>query len=129
MSKYVGIPFEYNGRSTDGVDCLGLVTMFLNDNGLYMPDGDGKKIRENWHENNPKRLKKGLEDFFVKVDNERPQKFDVLLFKIKGKLMHLGVMFERNRLLHIRKGHTSTLERLYRWENFLHSTYRHKEKI
>lgn len=126
--KYIGIPFEYNGRNTDGIDCLGLVQLYLKDHGYNMPSGDGRRITEGWHDQDPERLREGLENFFIQVDN-KPQKFDVLLFELKGKLRHLGVMHNMNQFLHIYKGQRSNLERLPNWKNLHHATYRHRELI
>ena len=29
ISKYIGIPYEFNGDTSDGADCAGLVMMFV----------------------------------------------------------------------------------------------------
>ncbi len=124
--RYVGIPFEHNGRTTDGIDCLGLIKLYLDEHGFNIPGDDNRAIKQNWHKREPSRLLRGLRKHMVEIDG-RPQEFDVLLFKMKGKLRHLGVMISRNRFLHIRKGKKSTTERLAKWEKLLEYKFRHKE--
>lgn len=126
--KYVGIPFEHNGRDESGIDCLGLVKLYLDDHGLNIPGTDNRAIASDWHKTEPSRLLQGLRENMVEVKG-RPQKFDVLLFEMKDKLRHLGVMVSRNRFLHIRKGERSTTERLNRWKNSLTYVFRHKERV
>lgn len=128
MSEYVGIPFEHNGRDKSGIDCLGLIKLYLDDHGLDIPGTDDRAIAQDWHKREPSRFLQGLREYMVEVSG-RPQKFDVLLFKVKGKLRHTGVMISRNRFLHIRKGQRSSTERLARWKNHLEHVFRHEEKI
>ena len=120
-----GIPFKHNGRDYDGVDCLGIVYLYLKEQGIYFPKDDGKEIDEQWYNQSPRRLLKGLNKHFKKV--KEPQANDILLFKLKGKLRHIGVMIDHHRFLHIRKGKRSSIERLSKWQTRLHSTYRSKE--
>lgn len=126
--RYTGIPFEHNGRTTDGIDCLGLIKLYLDNHGLEIPGDDDRAIERDWHTREPGRLLRGLRNHMVEID-ERPQEFDVLLFEMKGKLRHLGVMVSRNRFLHIRKGKRSSTERLSKWEKVLEHKFRHKELI
>jgi cell wall-associated NlpC family hydrolase len=122
-----GIPFKYNGRNRDGVDCLGLVYLYLKENNLEIPDTDGREITADWYNQDEQRLLKGLQKYMVEVD--KPQKFDVLLFKMEGKLKHIGVMIDHHRFLHIRQNRKSTITKLRGYKRYLAKVFRHKELI
>jgi len=126
--KYIGIPFRHNGRTRQGADCLGIIYLYLNDHGLEIPPDDGRVIQENWHELEPQRFHKALLEYFEKVD-DKPQKFDVILFTIKGKPRHCGVMIDNRRFLHLFKNRKSGIERLDRWQKRIYGVYRHKDVV
>lgn len=124
-TSYTGVPFKHNGRTLSrGVDCLGLVLCYLRDYGVDLPDGDGQFIPDNWHEDDPLRLVRGLERYFRKVHGY-PRKFDVPVFSFYDAPMHCGVMVSRTKFLHIHKGRRSTVERLARWQKKLYGIYRY----
>lgn len=126
--KYIGIPFEHNGRTTDGIDCLGLIKLYLDNHDLSIPGDDNRAIEQDWHKREPSRLLRGLRENMVEIYG-RPQQFDVLLFEMKSRLRHLGVMVSRNRFLHIRKDKRSTTERFAKWRTLLKHKFRHRELI
>lgn len=128
MSEYVGIPFEHNGRDRGGIDCLGLIKLYLDEHDLSIPGNDNRAIEQDWYKTEPDRLLRGLREYMEPVEG-RPQKFDVLLFKMKGIARHLGVMTSRNYFLHIHKNDRSTRERLSKWQDHLEAIFRHKERI
>ncbi|MFP4017113.1 MAG: C40 family peptidase, partial [Halanaerobiales bacterium] len=124
-NRYIGIPFKHNGRDREGIDCLGLIYLYLNEHGINIPDNDGKKIAEDWYNSEPLRFHKGLLNFFKKVEN-KPQKFDVLLFNINGKPKHAGVMINSEKFLHSRKNRRSAIHRLDYWRKKLYGIYRYR---
>jgi regulator of PEP synthase PpsR (kinase-PPPase family) len=63
------------------------------------------------------------------VEVDKPQKFDVLLFKMEGKLKHIGVMIDHHRFLHIRQNRKSTITKLRGYKRYLAKVFRHKELI
>jgi hypothetical protein len=44
LEQYRNVPFVHNGRTLDGLDCLGFVVHFYKNFGIYLPDSDGKEI-------------------------------------------------------------------------------------
>ena len=59
-SKFIGIPFEWKGRSVKGTDCVGLVWLFLKENGIVKDDTDGRTYDEGWDKEDPQRIVKAL---------------------------------------------------------------------
>jgi len=122
INKYVGESYSHNDKN--GLDCLGLVFSFLNDNGIKLPRSDGKSIKENWYIDNPNRLIKGLREHCTRIDASQLQKFDILAFEFDGVVKHLGVMVDNYRFLHARKGKESAIIRLKHYKKYLHSIWR-----
>lgn len=98
VGKYIGIPYKLNGRDFSGIDCLGLVWLYLRDQGIVFPDGDNLPIDENWQESAESRFIKGLDAIAERV--EAPQKNDVVLIHCLRQTAHIGVMINSQELLH-----------------------------
>ncbi len=98
MSKYIGIPYKLNGRDFNGTDCLGLVWLYLNDQGISFPEGDGLPIDDSWQESAETRFIEGL-DAVAKIVTE-PQKNDIVLIHCFKQSAHIGVMLDNQHILH-----------------------------
>ncbi len=98
ISKYVGVPYKLNGRDFDGTDCLGLVWLYLKDQGINFPDGDELPIDESWQESAEMRFIKGLDTIAQRVD--APQKNDIVLIHCFKQSAHIGVMINNQEVLH-----------------------------
>lgn len=124
INKYIGIDFKLAGRSLDGIDCIGLVSMYLYDIGFYLPAEDGMSIDKDWHCENPARLKNHIKKYCRQINNAEPQRGDLVLYKIYKKPRHIGVVVGPDKFLHIREKKKSSVERLARWERFIDSFWR-----
>jgi cell wall-associated NlpC family hydrolase len=98
ISKYIGIPYRLNGRDFSGTDCLGLVWLYLRDQGISIPDGDDLPIDENWQESAESRFIKGLDAIAERV--ETPQKNDIVLIHCYKQSAHIGIMLDSQYVLH-----------------------------
>lgn len=125
--KYISIPFADHGRSKNGCDCWGLVTVvykekFNVDLPLLLDYDSIKDVRhittlcknecENWHE-----IPKGEE-----------QAYDVLVFNILGAPCHVALVVEKGLMLHTEKGigtHISDYKRDRQWCLRLAGVYRY----
>jgi probable lipoprotein NlpC len=105
ISKYIGIPYKLNGRDFSGTDCLGLVWLYLRDQGINFPDGDGLPIDENWQDNAETRFIDGLDDIANRVDT--PQKNDIVIIHYFRQSAHIGVMIDSQYMLHSPSGQSS----------------------
>ncbi|MFW5986305.1 MAG: C40 family peptidase [Halanaerobiales bacterium] len=101
--KLLGIPYLHNGRSYQGVDCLGLIFIFFKELGINLPESDGHFIEEDWYKKDPYRYINGLKKIGDEVGHFRNlQVLDILYFRLyKNIITHSGVMLDEKRFLHV----------------------------
>ena len=134
-TKYFRIPFKEKGRDFNGVDCYGLVFLFLKEEfGIVMPDyleldykigtlgKNGKKYIERCEKDKP------ILSIYNKVDPP-PKPFDILVFKnVAGIATHIAIYIGNNKILHtMRNRNPSITEYNNFWENRLYGIFRIKE--
>lgn len=103
VDELVGIPYEHNGRSKNGIDCWGLVYLFFNKLGIKLPRNDGKYISQDWYKIEPDRYIKGLEELGGEVGHYKNLKlFDVPYFRLyRNVITHSGVMIDNKHFIHV----------------------------
>lgn len=114
-NDYVGIPYESRGRDRDGADCWGLVRMVLREQyGHDLPSFDGYVNSRDPHVD--ELIAREREGW---ITNDTAQTGDVVLFRIGGRVSHVGIVAAPGTFLHAREGHASVIERLDapRWKN------------
>ncbi len=102
--KLSGIPYLHNGRSYDGVDCLGLIYLFFKEMGVDLPIDDNKGIiPDDWYKVEPDRYVNGLKLLGEEVGHYRDiQILDVPYFRLyKNVVTHTGVMLDSKHFLHV----------------------------
>lgn len=124
INDLVGIPFENKGRSLEGCDCWGLLRLYyqellsitLPSYDQYDNTQDGEKIAS---------LINHYKDAWQPVTE--PQLSDVVLMRVDGQDMHVGVYVGDSKFLHIRDGGFSTIEKLRspKWQNRIAGYYRY----
>ena len=122
--KYIGIPFLANGRSTDGLDCWGLVRLILgNEFSIELPSfSDNYNIDDNTRITElVAQYKEGWER------KETAEPGDCVLFNILGEPMHIGVMLDNNRFIHVREGSDTVVDSITstKWERRVEGIYRY----
>jgi len=117
--SWLGIPHAAGGESRTGADCWGLVRLYAREElGLALPaigrdDGwsavDGQKSRTAWRE--------------VRGPAEHG---DVLLFRLPGGMLHVGVALPDGRFLHVMEGGGSRIDTLAHdpWRRLIVGAYR-----
>jgi cell wall-associated NlpC family hydrolase len=95
--KYIGIPFVHQGRSSHGVDCLGLLIMVANELNLHGRDG----LPLIAHDNLNYSRTPDAENLFIKLctcltPKIIPEIGDIALFKIDGNVQHLAIISDYN---------------------------------
>ena len=128
VSEFIGIPFRHRGRDMDGCDCWGLVRLVYRrlygieladfadryENALDAPAIAGLVGEESRSQE------------WAAV--ETPQPGDVVLLRIAGAPVHVGVMVEQDRMLHVLEGIDAAIERLDSplWQPRVAGYFRHR---
>jgi len=103
LEQYANVPFVHNGRTLEGLDCLGFIVHFYKNFGIYLPDGDGKEIDREWYVSDPQRYIRNLRKLNgvqVSLDDLRP--LDLVYFTIsRGIITHTGVMINDHEFAHM----------------------------
>lgn len=121
--KYLGQEYKFNGREGP-YDCLGLVIDVLADNGIYLPDNDGRIIKSNWMSKDKNRLPVGLSEYCTRIKPGEEQPLDVAVFVIATIPRHAGVLIDDYRFIHIYENSTVHISRFSKWKKRLHSIWR-----
>ena len=124
-NSYVGLSFAAKGRDRAGVDCWGLVRLvYAEQLGITLPSFDAgydspqdARIEE--------MIARGREGW---AKTQTPQPGDVVVLRILGGLNHVGVIAAPGTFLHVRAGHTATIERLDSglWQHRVEGIYRYQ---
>lgn len=103
LKRYQGVPFAHNGRTLEGLDCLGFVIHFYRNLGIYLPNGDGKEIGEDWYVTDPQRYIRGLRRLdAIQVSADDLQPLDLVYFAIARDIItHTGIMINRHEFAHM----------------------------
>ena len=103
--SYVGIPFVDGGRERSGCDCWGLLRLvYREEAGIELPSYGEIGAHELMAIS--RELSRGMIDqTWRRVDGEAPRFLDVAVMKRLDKTgavpVHVGVMLDRRRLLHV----------------------------
>ena len=117
---WAGIPYAAGGESRSGADCWGLVRLYAREElGVVLPDigRDG----DAWH------LAAGqVADTGWQKVTSFSRHGDVLLFRLPGAILHVGVMLPDGRFLHVMEGGSSRIDLLAHdpWRSLLIGVYR-----
>lgn len=127
--KYVGLRYLAGGREVDGdvsgVDCWGLVRLVYDrEFGVKLPGHDGVNRDTTSDEDLADYAAAQMEDW-ERVRSPEPG--DIVLMRIKGNPMHVGIVTAPGDFLHVRAGNDSVVDR-YRsrlWADRIDGFYRY----
>src|SRR5690349_3973445 len=100
--KYLNLPWKSEGRTVQGVDCVGLVALWLGENyGFQAPVPDERNAGA------ATELLRGC-----KFDETKLQRGDVVFFapRDSDEVKHVGVWLGEGKLLHILRGVASRVD-------------------
>jgi cell wall-associated NlpC family hydrolase len=126
---YIGLPFYSGGREKSGLDCWGLIRLVYKEQfNIDLPiydgmDGEKSEARE---------IAACIHEYksaWLEVERGSEQEGDIIILRINGWPMHIGVVFKKGSMLHIMKGMNAVLEKYTspKWEKRIFAFVRHKE--
>jgi cell wall-associated NlpC family hydrolase len=118
LSAYIGIPYEPNAKGPHAVDCCGLIQLFYRNEFnielpeyLYPIENDYKSIGE--------MARQKLAVLYPWEPVADLKLGDVLVFRIFGHPIHVGMYIGDGDFLHSCRGKSSCIERLMDWNDRL----------
>lgn len=129
-AAYVGIPFLERGRDRAGCDCWGLARLVLGERfGVDVPSytsdyesvADTRKLAA--------LAERSRADGWVEVALPEARPGDVLLLRLSGLPIHVGLVVAPGWMLHTKKATDSVLDRFggLAWRNRVLGAYRHED--
>lgn len=122
--KYMGIPFKDHGRDFDGCDCWGLVRLiYQNELGILLPHYEEHYTQVTDKAGTVKVQELAREDKWTKT--EGPVELGVVLLKVFGLPVHIGVVHNKDWFVHSSEGDLSRRVRFKDriWKNRIEGFY------
>lgn len=99
-SRYIGIPWKFNGSDVSGADCIGLVRLFYKDHSWKEDFQDGKTVEKDWYTKDPSRMMRYLAKNFNKTENINELEYgDLIILRIREE-SHIGIYLGYGKILH-----------------------------
>jgi len=129
FSKYLGIPYKNNGRSFDGVDCFGLVSLvFAIEKKITLPDYSENRELINCSINKDEHLLGSLTKLWRLVKDEEFNIFDVHVFLDDfASITHSGINIGYNKFLHALEDRVVEIGKVDIWKKKMVLTMRYIE--
>jgi cell wall-associated NlpC family hydrolase len=123
VNRYLGIPYLPKGRTLEACDCWGLCLLFgKNELGIEYPEF--MYDFDSYIDEAVGLIKSetALGGRWKSVDEFIPG--DILIFRVRGQLVHCGVYIGNGDFLHTLKGRLSCVENLCEWKLRFTGAYR-----
>lgn len=117
-NKYIRVPFEEKGRGHNGCDCWGLVQLIYKEQlNIDLPGYEEVYKTTNDREILSKTIQNERNNNWTTPFEGEP--FDVIILKMGGVPMHVGVVTKPGRMIHCAKDIGTTHEQYdaMRWKN------------
>lgn len=130
-AHYIGLPFRDHGRDRQGLDCWGLVRLVMAEQfGIALPSFAGEYSRTT----EVPRISALIERECAKWQEVPPgddKCGDVVIMRVRGRPLHVGIVIGDQQMLHIELGINSVIERYAgpRWKERLFGFYRYTPAI
>lgn len=130
--RYIGLPFKLHGRDRSGLDCWGLVRLVMAEQfGKALPSYSSKYERETQEVVLGDLITQEAELFWQPVPSGQEAVGDVIVLRMRGRPMHVGIVIGDRHMLHIERGIDSCIEKYngIRWMHRIFGFYRHVHTI
>lgn len=125
---YIGLPFEEHGRTISGLDCWGLVRLVFGEQyNICLPSyAQAYDSTNNEKELGPLIRKESSKWRRIKKGQE--QLGDVIVMRIRGEPMHVGLVLGDHTMLHVQRNINSCIEKYKkrRWKGRIIGFFRHR---
>ncbi len=122
INSFIGIPYKFRGRDKNGIDCLGLVWLYLRQKRIFIPDDDGLPMLKEAQSDYTDRVLKALGKVARRVT--RPQADDIVVMNLPGGYTHMGVMTDDHNMLHVLLDRPSALVPARKYRNRIIAVFR-----
>jgi len=131
VDSYIGCPFKDLGRTPEGWDCYGLVHyVYKNHFDITLPVANSEYTDAQDTKSAYRQVQQEI-DKWTLVDKKDTAFGDVVLLNVKGFPVHCGMALDQQRILHITKGISTSVENFRssssRWANRYAGTYRYNK--
>lgn len=111
-NEYINLPFKEVGRERDGVDCYGLLRLVYRERlNILLPAYTDYETTQDHNTLKEQMSKNKAEDRWVEIPAGQERPFDVMLIRIVGLPIHLGIVTDvKKHVLHIERGSNAVHE-------------------
>ena len=110
VNKYSGIPFVDKGRTVKGADCWGLIReIYRIEFGITLPSLTAGYTSVSSRDEMDNVVAKEWKNW-INIDIGREEPGDVIILRIMGLPIHLGIVLTGRRMLHTLKGMDAAIE-------------------
>ena len=122
-TKYLGVPFKFKGNSIEeGLDCINLCCALAKDRGVPLANVNHAALTiSNVH----LKFEQMEREVGVLWQEVEPQENVLVIFRINGKLRHVGYMLDNIHFIHIMEGASVTVDKItnLKWEKRIFGLY------
>lgn len=125
---YIGLPFRDHGRDRSGVDCWGLVRLVMSEQfGIALPSFSAE-YRHTAEKSSIAPLIEREIPKFEGVGAGEERLGDIVVLRLRGAPMHVGLVLGDGQMLHAEEGIDSGIDRYRgpRWQNRIFGFYRYE---
>ncbi len=130
VGHYIGLPFKGHGRDRSGIDCWGLVRLVMGEQfGVSLPSY-ATHYDSTTREDQLAPLIEEESKWWIPVEDGKEQLGDVVVLRMRGQPIHVGLVVEVGRMLHAEVGIGSVLDsyKSARWHLRVTGFYRYGAK-
>lgn len=101
-NKYLSVPFKDRGRDASGCDCWGLVRLvYAQEKRIALPDYLECYETSNDRDTLAATISSEWQGWIMP---DKPEEFDVIVLRMRGVPMHVGIITKRGWMLHCARG-------------------------
>lgn len=127
-ARYVGLPWEENGRTPEGLDCWGLYRWIIGmELGVWLPEKSTHYQSTSDMEDLESAINAEREQW-IEVDSDDVRPFDLVNLRMMGHPVHIGIVVGHWFMIHIEDGEQSVYEAFnnLKWHHRVIGFYRHE---